>query len=86
MTRVRQSLLPLRQRHLEAMKAAYEPACRDAAARALVALLEVEACCGEINAMRAELRMAGGEATNLPSSKLMAPIRQLLRQIVGERS
>jgi hypothetical protein len=80
----RAALMPMRQQHVQVLQQVYAEPIRDAAARARVALLEAEAACGEINAMRASLREAGGEARDIAAAKLLMPLRQLLRPIAGD--
>ena len=79
----REALLPMRAKHAEAVRDFYREPIRDAARRALVALDEATLAVEEINAMRLEIRAAGGEGSNVPAEKLLIPLRQLLRPLAG---
>lgn len=82
--RVRHSLIPLRHRHLENVKAALRGPARAAAERALAAIAELESAAAELNAMRAEIRAVGGQAPDLAAAKIVVPLVLHLRRIVGE--
>jgi len=80
----RQTLAPLRAKHLASTRAAFRPALRDAAKRALTSIAEVEAAVGEINCMYAEQRRCGGVHVDLQAAKILAylvlPLERLARE------
>jgi hypothetical protein len=83
--RVRSALIPHRNKYREDTKAAFRPARRDAARRALEALRAAEDAMRELDVMAGELRRLGGVHPDMKAAKHLAPLVIPLERLAREK-